>query len=331
MNDNDNKRGEHDMDQKRINEIRVRLARATARPWYRQGYLVIGAGGDTVVCNAANEPEGNYTGTNGPEGYTIAEDDAEFLVHAAEDIEGLVDALLALREGNKKLRKELAALSDACEAAQDNAERLKPPAFVGPVDAMRRVFELEDEIARLKSANGSLIPGAMLTATEIECLRVERDGARAEIQRLKAGVRVWPGGVDSEHHVHARVISDVYTGREPSSWTVVLVSTSDLYEHFDPALRPHVLAPPTAPSYLELVLVEACEALLLGERLPITDHGIYYLAERITNYLRRDPWLTRYHTGGELRVESTWEYDDRMVNRSGRIRLTVGRVSVVIA
>lgn len=306
MNDNDNKRGEHDMDQKRINEIRVRLARATARPWYRQGYLVIGAGGDTVVCNAANEPEGNYTGTNGPEGYTIAEDDAEFLVHAAEDIEGLVDALLALREGNKKLRKELAALSDACEAAQDNAERLKPPAFVGPVDAMRRVFELEDEIARLKSANGSLIPGAMLTATEIECLRVERDGARAEIQRLKAG-------------------------REPSSWTVVLVSTSDLYEHFDPALRPHVLAPPTAPSYLELVLVEACEALLLGERLPITDHGIYYLAERITNYLRRDPWLTRYHTGGELRVESTWEYDDRMVNRSGRIRLTVGRVSVVIA
>lgn len=36
------------------------------------------------------------------------------------------------------------------------------------------------EIERMRHANASLVPGAMVTATEIECLRVERDAARAE-------------------------------------------------------------------------------------------------------------------------------------------------------
>lgn len=48
----------------------------------------------------------------------------------------------------------------------------------------RDVADLLAEVRALNAANASLVPGAMLTAVEIECLRVERDAARAEVARL---------------------------------------------------------------------------------------------------------------------------------------------------
>jgi hypothetical protein len=47
------------------------------------------------------------------------------------------------------------------------------------------------EIDRLRHANASLVPGAMLTATELECLRVELEAARAEIERLRSAAERW--------------------------------------------------------------------------------------------------------------------------------------------
>ncbi len=56
-------------------------------------------------------------------------------------------------------------------------------------DALRgKVMELEAEVARLKIANGSLVPNAMLVATEIGCLLAERDGARRERDQARASV-----------------------------------------------------------------------------------------------------------------------------------------------
>lgn len=40
------------------------------------------------------------------------------------------------------------------------------------------------EILALKNANASLIPGGILVATEVECLRVERDRLAAEVKQL---------------------------------------------------------------------------------------------------------------------------------------------------
>ena len=41
------------------------------------------------------------------------------------------------------------------------------------------LLDAQTEVDRLKHANASLIPGGMMVATEIECLRVERDNAMA--------------------------------------------------------------------------------------------------------------------------------------------------------
>lgn len=48
------------------------------------------------------------------------------------------------------------------------------------------LFTLDVENCRLRIANSSLIPDAILAVSEVECLRVERDAARAEVERLQA-------------------------------------------------------------------------------------------------------------------------------------------------
>ena len=48
------------------------------------------------------------------------------------------------------------------------------------------VLALLDELDALRHANASLIPGAMLTATEIACLRVERDARAIDLKHAYA-------------------------------------------------------------------------------------------------------------------------------------------------
>lgn len=85
--------------------------------------------------------------------------------------EGAIDIAIVVRkeaaydvDAIARTRNNLAVLADQLEAA-----RL--------------------EIDRLQHANASLIPGAMLTTTEIACLRVERDGSRADVLRLTETAR----------------------------------------------------------------------------------------------------------------------------------------------
>lgn len=52
-------------------------------------------------------------------------------------------------------------------------------------DHIATIASLREDLKRAKAANASLIPGAMLTATDLACLTVERDAAHVRIEELE--------------------------------------------------------------------------------------------------------------------------------------------------
>lgn len=83
-------------------------------------------------------------------------------------------AIVRARNNLPVVAAMLEGLLESAESDRLEIERLR-----------REVYEAIVGLTRAEIANSSLVPGAMLTVSEIACLTVERDAARKEVERMR--------------------------------------------------------------------------------------------------------------------------------------------------
>jgi hypothetical protein len=110
----------------------------------------------------------------------------------ARGIAWLRTNLRALLDGYAEALEEAAGITRAhahiCKEL-DEREQQREDSARWLDERVRRIAELTAEVERLRLANSSLAPGAVLTAVEMECLRAERDAARVERDTTRDEVR----------------------------------------------------------------------------------------------------------------------------------------------